>query len=155
MRLQDKFGSAFQRQKYADIDFAGHPLKVYLPTRKEILELEGKIKNPPDALLEQEYTKLVDTFEKIYKINQSIAVERKDDDIVVDGRSLKQAARFKAQDIMREIALINLVGFEEGQELFALSYEDISESFSSAQIKHLTDLIEKAVNPDYKEVEKN
>jgi hypothetical protein len=155
MRLQDKFGSAFQRQKYADIDFAGHPLKVYLPTRKEILELEGKIKNPPDALLEQEYTKLVDTFEKIYKINQSIAVERKDDDIVVDGRSLKQAARFKAQDIMREIALINLVGFEEGQELFALSYEDISESFSSAQIKHLTDLIEKAVNPDYEEVEKN
>ena len=33
-----------------------------------MLELEGKIKNPPDALLEQEYTKLVDTFEKLYKI---------------------------------------------------------------------------------------
>jgi hypothetical protein len=155
MRLQDKFGSAFQRQKYADIDFAGHPLKVYLPTRKEMLELEGKIKNPPDALLEQEYTKLVDTFEKLYKINKTVEVDRKDDDIVVEGRSLKEASRFKAQEIMREIALINLVGFEKGQELFALSYEDISESFSPAQIKHLTDLIEKAVNPDYKEVEKN
>lgn len=155
MRLQDKFGSAFQRQKYADIDFAGHPLKVYLPTRKEMLELEGKIKNPPDDLLEQEYTKLVDTFEKLYKINKTVEVDRKDDDIVVEGRSLKEASRFKAQEIMREIALINLVGFEKGQELFALSYEDISESFSPAQIKHLTDLIEKAVNPDYKEVEKN
>jgi len=155
MRLQDKFGSAFQRQKYADIDFAGHPLKVYLPTRKEMLKLEGKIKNPPDALLEQEYAKLVDTFEKLYKINKTVDVERKDDDIVVEGRSLKEASRYKAQEIMREIALINLVGFEEGQELFALSYEDISESFSPAQIKHLTDLIEKAVNPDYKEVEKN
>lgn len=155
MRLQDKFGSAFQRQKYADIDFAGHALKVYLPTRKEMLELEGKIKNPPDALLEQEYAKLVDTFEKLYKINKTVEVERKDDDIIVDGRSLKEASRYKAQEIMREIALINLVGFEEGQELFALSYEDISEAFSPAQIKHLTELIEKAVNPDYKEVEKN
>jgi hypothetical protein len=155
MKLQDRFGSAFQRQKYADIDFAGHPLKVYMPTRKEMLELEGKIKNPPDALVEQEYSKLVETFEKLYKVNQSVSVARKDDDIVVDGRSLKEASRYKAQEIMREIALINLVGFEEGQELFALSYEDISEAFSPAQIKHLTELIEKAVNPDYKEVEKN
>lgn len=155
MKLQDRFGSAFQRQKYADIDFAGHLLKVYMPTRKEMLELEGKIKNPPDALVEQEYAKLVETFEKLYKLNQSVSVERKDDDIVVDGRSLKEASRYKAQEIMREIALINLVGFEEGQELFALSYEEISESFSPAQIKHLTDLIEKAVNPDYKDVEKN
>jgi hypothetical protein len=155
MKLQDRFGSAFQRQKYADIDFAGHPLKVYMPTRKEMLELEGKIKNPPDALVEQEYAKLVETFEKLYKVNQSVSVERKDDDIVVDGRSLKEASRFKAQEIMREIALINLVGFEEGQELFALSYEEISESFSPAQIKNLTDLIEKAVNPDYKDIEKN
>jgi hypothetical protein len=155
MKLQDRFGSAFQRQKYADIDFAGHPLKVYMPTRKEMLELEGKIKNPPDALVEQEYAKLVETFEKLYKVNQSVSVERKDNDIVVDGRSLKEASRFKAQEIMREIALINLVGFEEGQELFALSYEEISESFSPAQIKHLTDLIEKAVNPDYKDIEKN
>jgi predicted S18 family serine protease len=126
-----------------------------MPTRKEMLELEGKIKNPPDALVEQEYAKLVETFEKLYKVNQSVSVERKDNDIVVDGRSLKEASRFKAQEIMREIALINLVGFEEGQELFALSYEEISESFSPAQIKHLTDLIEKAVNPDYKDVEKN
>ncbi len=44
MKIQDRFGKSFQRQTHADIDFAGHTLKVYLPTRKEMLGLEDKIK---------------------------------------------------------------------------------------------------------------
>jgi hypothetical protein len=155
MKIQDRFGKSFQRQTHADIDFAGHTLKVYLPTRKEMLGLEDKIKNPPDALVAEEYEKLHATFQKLYKINQNVNAEFKDDDIVVEGRSLREAARFKAQDVMREIAYVNLVGFEEGDEMLALSYEQISETFSEAQIKHLVSLIEKAVNPDYEVIQKN
>lgn len=155
MKIQDKFGKSFQRQTHTDIDFAGHTLKVYLPTRKEMLGLEDKIKFPPDALIAEEYEKLHSTFHKLYKINQNINAEFKDDDIIVEGRSLREAAKFKAQDLMREIAYVNLVGFEEGDEMFALSYEQISETFSEAQIKHLVGLIEKAVNPNYEATEKN
>jgi len=155
MKLQNRFGKSFQRQTHAEIDFAGHKLQVYLPTRKEMLGLEEKIKNPPDALIDQEYDKLTQTFEKLYRINQKVDVEFEEGDIVVEGRSLKEAARFKAQSIMQEIALINLVGFQEGDEMLALSYEEISETFSEAQIKYLIDLIQKAVNPDYEAVEKN
>jgi hypothetical protein len=155
MKIQDKFGKSFQRQTHTDIEFAGHLLKVYLPTRKEMLRLEEKIKNPPDALISEEYEKLYATFQKLYKINQSVDAEFLDDDVIVEGRSLREAAKFKAQELMREIALVNLVGFEEGDEMFALSYEDISDTFSEAQIKHLVNLIQKAVNPDYETTEKN
>ena len=56
---------------------------------------------------------------------------------------------------MREIAMISLVGFKEGDDLFALSYEDISETLSEVDIKHLVELVQKTVNPDYEETRKN
>jgi hypothetical protein len=56
---------------------------------------------------------------------------------------------------MREIAMISLVGFKEGDDLFALSYEDIADTLSEVEITELVKSIESAVNPDYETTKKN
>ncbi|NDF99703.1 MAG: hypothetical protein EB101_12465, partial [Chitinophagia bacterium] len=82
-------------------------------------------------------------------------IEVKDNDVIVQGTSMRNSARYKAIAKMREIAMISLVGFKEGDDLFALSYEDISETLSEVDIKHLVEMVQKTVNPDYEETRKN
>jgi hypothetical protein len=54
MKLQEKLGG-FQRTKYKTIDFNGHQLQVYIPTRNEMQSLVEKIKRPSDPMIEAEY----------------------------------------------------------------------------------------------------
>jgi hypothetical protein len=68
---------------------------------------------------------------------------------------MKSTARFTAIKKMREIAMISLVGFKEGDDLFALSYEDIADTLSEVEITELVKSIESAVNPDYETTKKN
>jgi hypothetical protein len=78
-----------------------------------------------------------------------------DQDVIVQGSSMRTTARYKAIQKMREIAMISLVGFKEGEDLFALSYDDISETLSEVDIKHLVELVQKTVDPSYEETKKN
>lgn len=153
MKLQDRLG-AFQRQKYKTISFNGHDLEVYVPTRNEMKELSAKFRKPADEMVEAEYQALLQSLWE-FATPADEGIEVKDADVMVQGQSMKTTARYKAIQKMREIAMISLVGFKEGEDLFALSYEDISETLSEVDIKNLVDMVQKTVDPSYEETKKN
>jgi len=153
MKLQERLG-AFQRQKYKTINFANQELQVYVPTRNEKKNLMDKLRKPTPELIEAEYQDLIKSLWEFASPTDD-GIEVKDDDVVVNGSSMKNAARYKSIMKMREIAMISLVGFKEGDDLFALSYEDISDTLSEVEIKELVKSIESVVNPDYEETKKN
>ena len=153
MKLQERLGN-FQRTKYKTIDFNGHQLQVYIPTRNEMQSLVEKIKRPSDPMIEAEYQDILKSLWEVCSPSDD-GIEIKDNDVIVQGTSMRVSARYKAIAKMREIAMISLVGFKEGDDLFALSYEDISETLSEVDIKHLVELVQKTANPDYEETRKN
>jgi len=153
MKLYERLGG-FKRTKYKTITFNGHDLEVYVPTRNEMQSLTDRLRRPSDELIDAEYQEIIKSLWDFLKPTDE-GVEIKGDDVLVQGSSMKTAARYKAIAKMREIAMISLVGFKEGEDLFALSYEDISETLSEVDIKNLVDLIQQAVDPNYEATRKN
>ena len=153
MKLQERLGS-FQRKKYRSIKFNDHDLEVYLPTRTEMKNLTDKLKQPPQELVDAEYKQLLDSLWAFCSPTDD-GIEVSEHDVKVQGVSMKTTAKYKAITKMREIAMISLVGFKEGDDLFALSYEDISETLSEVEITELVKSIESVVNPDYEQTKKN
>lgn len=153
MKLHERLGG-FQRKKYKTIQFNGHDLEVYVPTRNEMQELMAKMRKPSDEVVEAEYQALLQSLWEFATPNDD-GIKVTDDDVIVQGSSMRTTARYKAIQKMREIAMISLVGFKEGEDLFALSYDDISETLSEVDIKHLVELVQKTVDPSYEETKKN
>lgn len=153
MKLQERLGG-IQRKKYRTVKFNDHDLEVYLPTRSEMKELMDKLKKPPQELIEAEYQQLITSLWEFCSPEDD-GIEVVGDDVKVQGVSMRTTARYKAITKMREIAMISLVGFKEGDDLFALSYEDISETLSEVEITELVKSIESVVNPDYEQTKKN
>jgi hypothetical protein len=153
MKLQERLGG-FQRQKYRQIKFGDQNLEVYLPTRNEMKGLMDKLKKPPQELIDGEYKTLLDSLWQFCSPTDD-GIEVLENDVKVQGVSMKSTARFTAIKKMREIAMISLVGFKEGDDLFALSYEDIADTLSEVEITELVKSIESAVNPDYETTKKN
>lgn len=153
MTLQHKL-NGYKRSKYKTIAFAGHDLEVYVPTRSELMALDAKCQSPPEELVTERYDRLTQAVFRNSKPDDD-GIKITDDDVLVQGRSLKQIALWSAISELRERAMIGLIGFKEGEDVFALGYDEISETLSETEIRDLVAAVETVVRPDYKAVEKN
>lgn len=153
MRLSQRL-KGFQRTKYKSIDFHGHALEVYVPTRNEMHGLMQKCTAPPQELIDEHFGRLTTSLWRT-STPEDDGIEVKGDDVIVQGQSLRTTARWLAILQLREVAMIGLVGFVEGNDVFALGYDEISQELSEADIKELVAAVEAVVKPDYKATEKN
>ena len=78
-------------------------------------------------------------------------VEVTDNDIIVDGRSMREAAKNKHVLQYRIVEYIKLLIPETGS-LDDLNYEDVESEFPLAVQLTLVDKINEVIAPDYKEV---
>ena len=111
-----KLGSALGK-KYEDnklsiltrtFELGNHTFKVRVPSVKEIEAVYEYFKNPNEEIVEEIYQDLTKDLLK-FKDEASNNVEFKDNDIVVDGRSIREASKNKATIQHRIVEYIKLI----------------------------------------------
>ncbi len=153
-----KLGSALGK-KYEDnklsiltrtFELGNHTFKVRVPSVKEIEAVYEYFKNPNEEIVEEIYQDLTKDLLK-FKDEASDNVEFKENDIVVDGRSIREAAKNKATIQHRIVEYIKLIIPEDGQSLEGIEYKDVEEEFPLAIQLTLVDKINEVIAPDYKD----
>lgn len=139
-------------------------LRVRVPLKREMEQMLERISNPSPELIEQIYERMSkplresiaeggdDFLEVLNKEKQVITVL--DDDIVLDGNSVKQVATFTAMWETKVQEFFHLLQSESGEPINE-TYEQIAEEFPEAVIRQIVEDIEASVKPDYKTAKKN
>ena len=149
-----KLGSALGK-KYEDnrlsvltrsFELGGHIFKVKVPSVSEIEEIYNYSKNPNLDEIEKAYQILTEDIRKVEGIKEE------NNDIVIDGRSLRETATNKHILQYRITAYIKFLIGENGETLDQVTYEDIEAEFPLAIQLTLVEKINEVISPEYKEV---
>lgn len=172
MSLSNKLGSSFAdvsdkikiKTIHIKTDETEFDLKIRVPLKAEIEQINLDIMTPnkekADAFFAK-YKATVDTsiqeggedFLKIMNENKNY-IQIKDDDILIEGTSLKSYANMSAimeQRVERYFKLI----ISDTSEPINETYEQIIAELPEEIVKKIVEEIEKAIRPDYNSVKKN
>lgn len=172
MTLSKKLGKQFEQIKgeiqikkiMIDLGEVRFDLKVKVPLKKEMEDMNTRILAPSEDKVNAAYEKLAgpmkqtlqeggEEFVKALNANKQ-TIEIKDDDLIVDGTSLRQVAQFQAIEECRVEEYFHLLVSETGEPVTE-SYEEISAEFPEFAIKEIIQSIQAAISPDYKSAKKN
>jgi hypothetical protein len=158
-----KFSSAFGDKYQANrknllirsFELGGHTFKVRIPLVAESDAIYKKVSEPDEETIEkvyQEITKPLRQFEN----NQTEEFQFTDNDILVDGRSMREAAKNKAITEARITEFFKLLVPEmEGVTLEDLTYADIEEEFPISVQMQIVEKIGEVISPTYREARGN
>lgn len=131
-------------------EMGGHMFKVRVPLATELEQMFDRINTPNQEQVEKYYAELSKPFVS-EEVDEAI-VERTEDDVLVSGRSLREAAKAKAITEQRILEMIRLlVPEEQGFDMASVNYDMVQEAFPFAIQLELMELISKTISPDYKE----
>lgn len=172
MTLSKKLGKQFEQIKgeiqikkiTIDLGEIRFDLKVKVPLKKEMEDMNSRILAPSQEKVDAAYEKLAgpmkqtlqeggEEFVKALNANKQ-TIEIKDDDLIVDGTSLRQVAQFQAIEESRVEEYFHLLVSETGEPVTE-SFEEISAEFPEFAIKEIIQSIQAAISPDYKSAKKN
>ena len=144
-----------------DVDFE---LKVRIPVKREMEEIMAAIANPTKEAAEQVYvqlsTPLLKSIEEagdgfVAALNEDgEKIKILDDDIVVDGNSIRKIAQLSAIWQVQVERYFGLLQSATGEPINE-SFEEITEEFPDSIVKEIIDKIDAAIRPNYKEAKKN
>jgi hypothetical protein len=129
-------------------ELGNHTFKVRIPAVNEIEAIYNYFKTPDEVKVEEAYQLMI---KDLQGITTEEGVEVTDNDIIVDGRSMREAAKNKHVLQYRIVEYIKLLIPETGS-LDDLNYEDVESEFPLAVQLTLVDKINEVIAPDYKEV---
>jgi len=139
-------------------------LKVRIPLKAEMESLNEFIMDANQDKVKVIYDKLADPVKKslneggddfvkaLNKDKDYIIV--KDDDIVIDGNSIKNVATLSVMWEQKVEKYFQLLISETGEPITE-TFEQITQEFPDEVIKQIVDEIEKAIKPSYDSVKKN
>ena len=129
-------------------ELGDHTFKVRVPSVQEIEAIYNYFKNPNEDKIEQEYQAMIKVFgDPKEKENTEI----KDNDIVVDGRSIRETAKNKHILQHRIVEYIKFLIPETGS-LEDITYEDVEAEFPLSVQMTLVEKINEVISPDYKDI---
>jgi len=172
MSFSKKLGSSYDKVKdqaklktisinLGDVQF---DLKVRIPLKKEMEALTERINNPDKDRIDIIFKRLAEPIKKIVEdsgdeflsvVNsekQTITIT--DDDVVLDGSSVRQAATLTAMWEIKVEEYFHLLESETGIPVNE-TFEQISEELPDIAIKEILEVIETSIKPDYKTAKKN
>jgi hypothetical protein len=129
-------------------ELGNHTFKVRIPAVNEIEAIYNYFKNPNEDKVEEIYQQII---KDLPNIEKEEGIEIKDNDIIVEGRSLREAAKNKHSLQYRIVEYIKFLIPETGS-LEDLTYEDVESEFPLAVQLTLVEKINEVISPDYKEV---
>jgi hypothetical protein len=139
-------------------------LKVRIPVKREMEALTSAITEPNQAQINEIYERLGAPLRKtiaeaeegfLDALNKdSEKIKLTDDDIIVDGTSVRQVAKMTAiwqSQVEKYFSLLQSATGEPINE----TYDEIAEEFPEAVIREIITKIDEAIKPNYKESKKN
>jgi hypothetical protein len=158
-KFSSAFGDKYQTNRknllIRSFELGGHTFKVRIPLVAESDAIYKKVSEPDEETIEkvyQEITKPLRQFEN----NQTEEFKFTDNDILVDGRSMREAAKNKAITEARITEFFKLLVPEmEGVTLEDLIYADIEEEFPISVQMQIVEKIGEVISPTYREARGN
>jgi len=155
MKLEKAFGKRFDKDsvRIKTFEYNGHTFKVKIPLTKEyegILETANKV---DDEQLEKYYNDLTKEFvSNKDKMTKDMGVVFTENDVLVNDKSMREAAKNKLLTENRILALVRLLVPEEQDfDMQTVTYEMVEELFPFSVQLELIDLISNTITPNYKE----
>jgi hypothetical protein len=153
-KLGSALGKKYEENKISILtrtfELGDHTFKVRVPSVKEIEDIYEYFKSPNEQHVEEIYKDLTKDLIK-FKDEAGDNVQFLDNDIIVDGRSVREAAKNKATIQHRIVEYIKFLIPEDGQSLDEIEYKDVEDEFPLAIQLTLVDKINEVIAPDYKE----
>lgn len=154
-KLASALGKKYEENRLSvmtrQFELGNHTFKVRIPSVGEIEKIYEYFKNPNADEVEFIYKSMTAEFEK-FKNEKSDSVKFKENDIVIEGRSMRETARNKAILQYRIVEYIKFLIPETGEMPADLTYQDIEEEWPLAiQIK-IVDKINEVISPEYKDI---
>jgi hypothetical protein len=172
MALANKLGKSYSKVQaetklktiHIDLEEVKFDLKVRVPLKKEMETITATILSPDQARVDKIFKRLADPMIKamdeggedfVKAINEKKqTLTKTDDDLIVDGTSVRQVANFSAIEENKVEQYFHLLVSETGEPITE-TYEQIVEEFPEFVIREIVAEIDKAIKPDYKTVKKN
>lgn len=167
-KLGSSFASVRDKLKFRTIrvefDDASFDLRVRIPLKHEMEAISHRIQNPSsehiDRIYKQFSTPLLDTLKEagdefLSALNdgaQKIVVL--DNDVVVNGTSMRQVALMTAMSEVRVEEYFRLLQSETGEPITE-SFAEITAEFPEQVVKLIVEAIDNAIKPDYQNAKKN
>ncbi len=151
--LSSAFGKKFNKDiiRTRSFDFNGHTFKVRVPLSSEYESILKQTQEIDEAKLDKYYNELAQEFIKNKDtIKPEDDVVFGDNDIVVQGRSLKETAKNKLITDNRILAMIRLLVPEEKDfDMATVTYEMVDELFPFSVQLELLERIGDVISPSY------
>jgi len=158
-KFSKAFGEKYQANKKnlltRTFELGGHVFKVRIPLVAESEQIYEKVSKPNDETVDKIYQTITAPLQQ-FKDNQSEEFKFTDNDILVDGRSMREAAKNKAITEARITEFFKLLVPElEDVTLEDLIYKDIEEEFPLSVQMQIVEKIGETISPTYKEARGN
>jgi uncharacterized protein (DUF342 family) len=160
-KLSNLLGEKYQAKRanifIRSFELGGHTFKVRIPFVAESDAIYKKISDPDQEHIERIYKQLSEPLLSLKDNAQEDAeIEFKENDIVVKGRSMREAAKNKAITENRVVEYIKLLVPEQpDMTLNDLTYEEVEAEFPWTVQVALIEKISEAISPNYKETRGN
>ena len=158
-KLAATLGNAYTDKRRAirtrAFELGGHTFKVRVPLTSESDAMFVRVSAPASELVDEIYTTLTTSLIK-FKDQQSEEFQFTDNDIIVSGRSMREAAKNKAIMEARITEYVRLLVPEDPEQSMAdITYADIEAEWPLSVQVALVDKISEAISPSYKETRGN
>ena len=151
-KLGSALGKKYEENRLSvltrSFELGDHTFKVRVPSVQEIEAIYNYFKNPNEEKIEQEYQLMIKAFENL---KDQEGVEVKDNDFIIDGRSIRETAKNKHILQHRIVEYIKFLIPETGS-LEDISYEDVETEFPLSVQMTLVEKINEVISPDYKDI---
>ena len=158
-KFSSAFGEKYQSNKKnlltRTFELGGHVFKVRIPLVAESEQIYSKVSKPDDETVDTIYESITASLQQ-FKDSQSEEFKFTENDILVEGRSMREAAKNKAITEARITEFFKLLVPElEGATLEDLIYKDIEEEFPLSVQMQIVEKIGEVIIPTYKEARGN
>jgi hypothetical protein len=172
MALANKLGKSYEQVKAVaniktitvDLGDVKFNLRVRVPLKKEMEEMTARMISPSDERVQKVFDRFAAPIKKTIEeggkdflkaINEGKeTIKISGDDLIIDGKSVRQVANFAAIEETRIEEYFHLLISENGEPITE-TYDEITAEFPEFAVKEILETIEQAIRPDYKTVKKN
>jgi hypothetical protein len=158
-KFNTAFGEKYQANKknllIRSFELGGHTFKVRIPLMIESDAIYKKVSNPDEENIDKIYQEITQPLRQ-FEDNQTEEFKFVDNDILVDGRSMREASKNKAITEARITEFFKLLVPEvEGVTFEDLTYSDIEEEFPMSVQLQIVEKIGEVISPTYREARGN
>lgn len=151
-KIASKLGKKYEENRLAvltrSFELGGYTFRVKIPSVSQIETIYANFKNPDKERLEVIYQDLIKDVKEI----KGEGIEIKDDDVLIEGRSMREAAKNKLAVEYRTTEYFKFLLGENNETLEDITYADIEAEFPLSIQLSIVEKINQVISPDYKDI---